>query len=85
MQGQLTIRLDSTLEQQLTAISQRFHKKRSEIIRQALVRFITEEASTTEPSPWHNVQHLFGSIETGISDLGEAHREHLRERFKRNG
>ena len=85
MHGQLTIRLDSRLEQQLAAISQRFHKKRSEIVRQALERFIAEEEKPTEPSPWQNVQHLLGSVETGISDLGEAHREHLRDRFKHNG
>lgn len=85
MHGQLTIRLDSTLEQQLTALSHRFHKKRSEIVRQALERFIAEEESVAEPSPWHHVQHLLGSVETGVSDLGEAHREHLRDRFKRNG
>lgn len=84
MHGQLTIRLDSALEQQLTALAQRFHKKRSEIVRQALERFIAEE-DAAEPSPWQHVQHLLGSVETGISDLGEAHREHLRNRFKRNG
>ena len=85
MQGQLTIRLDTKLEQQLTALSQRFHKKRSEIVRQALERFIFVEENAAEPSPWQNVQHLLGSVETGISDLGEAHRKHLRDRFKHNG
>ena len=85
MQGQLTIRLNNTLEQQLTALSLRFHKKRSEIVRQALERFIAEEDTTPEPSPWQKVHSLAGSVETGVSDLGEAHREHLRNRFKRNG
>ena len=84
MQGQLTIRIDSKLEQGLDALSQRFHQKRSEIVRHALERFIAEEVLPEEPSPWQKVQHLAGSVETGVSDLGEAHREHLRSRFKRN-
>ena len=84
MQGQLTIRIDSKLEQGLEALSQRFHQKRSEIVRHALERFIAEEVLPEEPSPWQKVQHLAGSVETGVSDLGEAHREHLRSRFKRN-
>jgi predicted DNA-binding transcriptional regulator YafY len=46
---------------------------------------IAEEVNAAEPSPWQHVQHLLGSVETGVNDLGEAHREHLRDRFKRNG
>jgi hypothetical protein len=84
MQGQLTIRLSSTLEQGLEALSSRFHQKRSEIVRLALERFIAEETLSEVPSPWQKVQHLAGAVETGVNDLGEAHREHLRSRFKRN-
>lgn len=84
MQGQLTIRLNSTLEQGLEALSSRFHQKRSEIVRHALEQFITQEMNAEENSPWHKIQHLAGSVETGVSDLGEAHREHLRAKFKRN-
>lgn len=84
MQGQLTIRLNSTLEQGLEVLSHRFHQKRSEIVRHALERFIAEEMVAEEPSPWHKVQHLAGAAETGVHDLGEAHREHLRTRFTRN-
>ncbi|MEI6209884.1 MAG: hypothetical protein WCP20_24125 [Desulfuromonadales bacterium] len=84
MQGQLTIRLNSTLEQGLEVLSRRYHKKRSEIIRHALERFIAEEAITEDPTPWQKVQYLAGSVETGINDLGEAHREYLRTRFRRN-
>jgi hypothetical protein len=84
MQGQLTIRLSSTLEQRLEALANRFHQKRSEIVRLALERFIAEETITDSPSPWQKIQHLAGAVETGVIDLGEAHREHLRSRFKRN-
>ena len=65
-------------------LANRFHLKRSEIVRPALERFIAEETIPDDPSPWQKVQHLAGAVETGVSDLGEAHREHLRSRFKRN-
>jgi predicted transcriptional regulator len=84
MQGQLTIRLNSKLEQGLEALSHRFHQKRSEVVRHALERFIAEEAIAEDPSPWQKVQQLAGSVETGVNDLGEAHREHLLARFKRD-
>jgi hypothetical protein len=29
------------------------------------------------------VKNLIGKVESGIPDLGEAHREHLRRRFRR--
>lgn len=84
MQGQLTIRLDNKLEQGLEALARRFHQKRSEIVRHALERFIAEEVTAEDPSPWQKVQHLAGVVETGVNDLGESHREHLRSRFKRD-
>ncbi|MFZ4857364.1 MAG: hypothetical protein ACOYL3_13300 [Desulfuromonadaceae bacterium] len=66
------------------ALANRFHLKRSEIVRQELERFIAEETITDALSPWQKVQLLAGVIETGVNDLGEAHREHLSSRFKLN-
>ena len=66
------------------ALANRFHLKRSEIVRLALERFIAEETITEVPAPWEKILHLGGAVETGVNDLGEAHREHLRSRFKRN-
>jgi A/G-specific adenine glycosylase len=45
---------------------------------------IFDKAEQGNPSSWQKVQHLAGSVETGANDLGEAHRAHLRSRFKRN-
>lgn len=84
MQGQLTIRLNNTLEQQLASLAHRFQKKRSEIVRQALERFIAEEENKSLPSAWQKVSDLAGSVESGVSDLGEEHQKYLRNRFKRN-
>jgi CII-binding regulator of phage lambda lysogenization HflD len=84
MHGQLTLRINSDLEQGLEALANHLHQKKSEIVRHALERFIAEESIKEVPSCWQKVQHLAGTVETGVSDLGENHREHLRSMFKRN-
>jgi hypothetical protein len=83
MPGQLTVRLTSELEEGIEALSRRSHRRRSEIVRLALERYIREEAGEGTPSPYGRVKDLIGKVESGIPDLGEAHREHLRGRFRR--
>jgi len=56
---------------------------RSEIVRLALARFIREETGEGTPSPYNRVKNLIGKVESGIPDLGEAHREHLHNRLRR--
>ena len=84
MQGQLTIRLTPDLEQGLENLSQRFHRKRSEVVRLALERLIENECVKEPPAPYERVRNLLGSVETGVTDLGENHREHLKTRFRRD-
>ncbi len=83
MPGQLTVRLTSELEEGIEALSRRTHRRRSEIVRLALARFIREETGKGTPSPYDRVKHLMGVVESGVPDLGEAHQEHLRRRFRR--
>jgi len=83
MPGQLTVRLTSELEAGIEALSRRDRRRRSEIVRLALARFIQEESGKETPSPYHRVKNLIGAVESGVPDLGEAHREHLRRRFRR--
>ena len=83
MPGQLTVRLTSELEEGIEALSRRSRRRRSEIVRLALERYIREEAEEGTPSPYGRVKNLIGKVESGIPDLGEAHREHLRRRFRR--
>jgi metal-responsive CopG/Arc/MetJ family transcriptional regulator len=84
MQGQLTIRLNDELEQGLESIAHRLNRKRSDIVRLALQKFIGEAEAEAGLAPFDKIQHLAGSVETGVSDLGENHREHLKTRFKRH-
>ena len=83
MPGQLTVRLTSELEEGIEALSRRSRRRRSEIVRLALERYIREEAEEGTPSPYGRVKNLIGKVESGIPDLGEAHRKHLRRRFRR--
>jgi Arc/MetJ-type ribon-helix-helix transcriptional regulator len=83
MPGQLTVRLTSELEEGIEALSRRTRRRRSEIVRLALERYIREEAGEGTPSPYGRVKNLIGKVESGIPDLGEAHREHLHSRFRR--
>jgi metal-responsive CopG/Arc/MetJ family transcriptional regulator len=83
MPGQLTVRLTSELEEGIEALSRRTRRRRSEIVRLALARYLREETDEGTPSPYSKVKNLIGTVESGIPDLGEAHREHLRSRFRR--
>lgn len=84
MQGQLTIRLTDELEQRLESTAHRLNRKRSDIVRLALQKFIGEAEAEAGFSPIDNIRHLAGSVESGITDLGENHRDHLKSRFKRH-
>ncbi len=37
-----------------------------------------------EITPYQKARHLIGTAESGISDLGQNHREHLRKKFGKN-
>ncbi len=38
----------------------------------------------SEETPYHKIRHLIGSAESGIGDLGQNHREHLRRKIRKN-
>ncbi len=84
MQSQLTVRLSDDLEKEISNLSKRFHLKRSDIVRMALEKFLDEFQVREESKPYEKVKNLIGTVSSGISDLGEAHREHLLKKFKRN-
>lgn len=82
MHGQITIRLNDELERGLEALASSLNRKRSDIVRLALEKLIGESGG--ELSTFEKTQQLAGSVDSGIKDLGENHREHLRNRFRRN-
>lgn len=83
MSSQLTVRLPQDLNEGITDIARRMRLKRSDIVRMAIEKFVAEFEGKGEDRPYERVRKLIGSIESGIPDLGERHREYLIERIKK--
>jgi metal-responsive CopG/Arc/MetJ family transcriptional regulator len=80
MSDQLTVRLPEDLRRALKAASRRMQRKSSEIVRLALREFLGEKKLGR---PADRVQHLVGSLESGVPDLAEKHRAHVLESLRR--
>lgn len=83
MHSQFTVRLPQDLNDGITNIAKRMRLKRSDIIRIAIENFIAGFEGKEKNHPYEKVKKLIGSIESGIPDLGEKHREYLIERIKK--
>ena len=84
MQSQITVRLDEEFQEQITNVAKRLRRKRSDIVRLALEKFISEIDELNESKPYDQVKGLIGSVSSGIPNLGEAHREYLVKKFKKH-
>jgi hypothetical protein len=80
MESQLTLRLPGALAGKLDRSAKRLKRKRSDVVRLALEQFLDAEP---EIRPVERVRDLLGSIESGVPDLGQQHREHLIQRLRR--
>ncbi len=80
MESQLTLRLPATLAEKLERSARRMKRKRSDVVRQALEQFLD---AGPDVRPIDRVRDLLGSVETGVPDLGQRHREHLIRRLRR--
>ncbi len=85
MPTQLTVRLGDEIAEGLAAAAERLRVKRSEVVRLALERFVAEEVTEGDRRPFDRVADLLGSVASRVPDLGEAHRQHLREKLRRDG
>ena len=81
MESQLTLRLPMELAGKLERSAKRLKRKRSDVVRLALNQFLEAEPAATRPVD--RVRDLLGSVESGVSDLGQRHREHLIARLRR--
>lgn len=84
MKSQLTVRIPDQLDQEISVLAKRLHLKRSDIVRMALEKLVAEFEGKPEQTPYERVKKLVGVVNSGIPDLGEAHRKHLKARIKRN-
>ncbi len=79
MEHQLTLRLSADLSERLDLAAKRLARKRSDIVRLALEQFLSAQVETR---PIEQVRDLLGSIESGLPDLGQRHREYLMKRVR---
>jgi Arc/MetJ-type ribon-helix-helix transcriptional regulator len=76
MDDQITVRLPASLGRTLRRTSRRLGRRPSDIVRQALEAFL-QGAPTAHGKPADRVEHLVGSLASGVPDLAERHREHI--------
>lgn len=83
MREQITLRIPHDLLERLDREAGLLRRKRSEVIRMAVERFLDEPQRPAVGRPIDRVRDLIGSFESGVPDLGQRHREHLLERLRR--
>jgi metal-responsive CopG/Arc/MetJ family transcriptional regulator len=83
MERQLTLRMPATLAAKLERVARQTRRRRSEVVRLALEQFLGETDTSLERRPIDLVRDLLGSVETGVPDLGQRHRDYLIKRLRR--
>ena len=75
---QLTIRVPDEQMAGIVQIAGQLGLKKSDVTRMAISKFLEDfRGGEGEAKPYNRVKHLLGVVESGITDLGQRHREHL--------
>jgi metal-responsive CopG/Arc/MetJ family transcriptional regulator len=82
MESQLTVRLPADLTEALARASRKSGRKSSDIVRAALREYLNAPR-LAGPRPAERVRALIGSLDSGIADLAEQHREYLIDSLSR--
>jgi Arc/MetJ-type ribon-helix-helix transcriptional regulator len=85
METQLTVRLPAELHERLARAAKRIGRKRSDVARLAIQRYLDEAELAARPRPYDALKDLIGSLDSGVSDIGSRHREYLLARFRKRG
>ena len=78
-----TIRVPDEYVKRIAVLAKKMGLKKSDIARLALKQFLEQNLTEEQSTPYEKVQHLLGSTESGIKDLGQRHRDYLIQRFKK--
>jgi Arc/MetJ-type ribon-helix-helix transcriptional regulator len=73
MDDQITVRLPTPLGRTLRRTSRRLGRRPSDVVRMALEAFLRDAPTAGKPA--ERVEHLIGSLASGVPDLAERHRE----------
>jgi hypothetical protein len=82
MQDQLTIRLPADLSRALKRAARRMDRTSSEIVRLALTEYFGGDVGSHR-RPVDRVRGLIGSLESGVPDLADRHREYVLASLRR--
>jgi len=74
--SQITVRLPDELNSALEAAASRLQRKRGEVVRIALRRFLGLDGDGRASA---RVCDLLGSVESGVPDLAQEHRKYVLE------
>lgn len=77
MSRQLTVRLPDDLNEGLSLAARKLQRTPSELVRLALRQFLNLVAGQERPAS--RVSDLLGSLDSGIPDLAQRHREYVLE------
>jgi Arc/MetJ-type ribon-helix-helix transcriptional regulator len=73
---QITVRLPTSLGRTLRRTSRRMGRRPSDVVRMALEAFL-QGAPSADHKPAERVDHLIGSLSSGVPDLAERHRDYV--------
>ena len=79
---QLTIRMPEEYFYKIEQIAKSSGLKKSDVARLAIRKFLEEYSSDEETDLYSKAKRLVGVVESGISDLGQKHRDHLVKKIK---
>ena len=82
MREQITVRLPVALRAALRRASRQLRRKDSDVVRMALEAFL-QGGHVSGLRPSARVHDLIGSLESGVPDLAEHHRQYVLESLKR--
>lgn len=79
---QITIRMPEEYFSKIEQIAKLSGLKKSDVTRMAIRKFIEEYSSEREADLYSKAKRLIGVVESGISNLGQNHREYLIKKIK---
>ena len=79
---QLTIRMPEEYFYKIEQIAKSSGLKKSDVTRMAIRKFLEKYSGDEETDLYSKAKRLVGVVESGISDLGQNHRDHLLKKIK---
>ena len=79
---QLTIRMPEKYLSRIEQIAKSSGLKKSDVTRMAIRKFLEEYGSEEDADLYNKAKRLIGVVESGISDLGQNHREYFIKKIK---